>query len=269
MKELTLDELKTIELESLKMFHAFCVENNIRYFLAYGTLLGAIRYKKFIPWDDDVDLLVPREDYDRLISIFKDSERYRLFSFEREPNFHFPFAKLCDMTTRKAETVYPRSKVELGVELDIFPLDHFDSDYAVAVEEARRIRTYMNRLGFTKVRRPQTNKPVKFLVWSWIVGYYKLLGGARYVKKIIRECRKEGLENSPYVGAKAWCIYGERGIIPAEAFAETVEIEFEGEMFHAPKGYDAYLTCLYGDYLPEPPVEKRKSHHFFTAYRVE
>lgn len=70
------------------------------------------------------------------------------------------------------------------------------------------------------------------------------------------------------MGAKAWCIYGRRGIIPAEAFEEVIELEFEGEKFYAPKGYDAYLTCLYGDYLPEPPPEKRKSHHFFTAYRL-
>ena len=99
MKELSLNELKEIELETLKMFHAFCVEHNIRYFLAYGTLLGAIRYKKFIPWDDDVDLLIPREDYDRLLTLFQDNEKYKLYSFERNPDYLFTFAKLCVMTT--------------------------------------------------------------------------------------------------------------------------------------------------------------------------
>ena len=77
MKELTLEELKEIEFEILKVFDAFCKENNIRYFLAFGTLLGAIRYKKFIPWDDDVDVLVPREDYERLVKIFNDNEKYQ------------------------------------------------------------------------------------------------------------------------------------------------------------------------------------------------
>ena len=139
MKELTLDELKQIELETLKMFHAFCVENNIRYYLAYGTLLGAVRYKKFIPWDDDVDLLIPREDYDRLITLFKDNERYRLYSFERNKDYHFPFAKLCDMTTLKVEDFYPNAKVKLGVEIDLFPLDNFNSDYDKAVQEAEHI----------------------------------------------------------------------------------------------------------------------------------
>ena len=103
MQELTLQEIKEIELEILKHFHAFCQENNIRYFISHGTLLGTIRYKGFIPWDDDIDVLVPREDYDRLLAIFQDNERYQLFHFEKDSRFLFPFAKLCDMTTRKIE----------------------------------------------------------------------------------------------------------------------------------------------------------------------
>ena len=73
---------------------------------------------------------------------------------------------------------------------------------------------------------------------------------------------------SRYMGTKTWCVYGERNIVPAEAFSDGVEIEFEGEKFFAPVGYDAYLTCLYGDYLPEPPKEKQKTHHSFKAYRL-
>lgn len=268
MKELSLNELKEIELETLKMFHAFCVEHNIRYFLAYGTLLGAIRYKKFIPWDDDVDLLIPREDYDRLLTLFQDNEKYKLYSFERNPDYLFPFAKLCDMTTRKVEMEYPNPKVELGVEIDLFPLDSFDNDIETAKQEAERIKKYMRYLGYTKLDKPHTKNPFKFLAWSVILAYHKLHGGGYYIKKILKECRKEEQKGSAYVGAKAWCIYGGRGVIPAEAFTDTVELEFEGEKFFAPKGYDTYLTCLYGDYLPEPPPEKRKTHHFFTAYRL-
>lgn len=86
MRELSLQETKETELELLKLFHNFCIENHIRYFISHGTLLGAIRYKGFIPWDDDVDLLVPRKDYDRLISIFQDNDRYKLFAFEKIKN---------------------------------------------------------------------------------------------------------------------------------------------------------------------------------------
>ena len=267
MKELTLQELKDIEFDILKMFDAFCKENNIKYYLAFGTLLGAIRYKKFIPWDDDVDVLVPREDYDRLIKLFQDNEKYHLFAFEKDPKYTFPFAKLCDMTTRKVETAY-NNGITLGVDIDVFPLDAFGSDYEIAKKDSDRIKKYMGQLGYAKVNRPDTKNPIKFAVWSVILVFYKMLGARYFVKKIINECRKESLKGSAYVGAKAWCIWGERGIVPAKAFSDSVNIEFEGELFPAPIGYDEYLTCLYGDYLPEPPKEKQKTHHDFKAYKL-
>jgi lipopolysaccharide cholinephosphotransferase len=268
MKELSLDELKVIELDILKMFHRFCAKNNIRYYLAFGTLLGAIRYKGFIPWDDDVDVLVPREDYDRLLTLFQDNERYRLLAFERNCNYAFPFAKLCDMTTRLEEMCYPNNGVELGVNIDIFPLDNFNDDLEDAKKEIRRIRKNNACLGYLKVDKPQTDNPLKFAVWSLIIAYCKMRGSKHYVQKIIKECKKPEQKGSRYVGSKVWPIWGDRVITPAEAFDETIEIEFEGERFFAPAGYDIYLTCLYGDYLPEPPVEKRKTHHSFKAYKL-
>lgn len=268
MKELTLQELKKIEFDILKMFDAFCKENNIRYFLAFGTLLGAIRYKKFIPWDDDVDVLVPREDYERLLSLFQDSEKYRLYAFERNLKYAFPFAKLCDMTTKLVEIAYPNNGVELGVNIDIFPLDFFDDDLEKAKKEIRRIRKYNACLSYMKVDRPKTSNPIRFLAWSIIISYCKMHGSAHYIRKVIKECDKPWQKESRYIGAKAWPIWGDRVIIPKEAFADSVDVEFEGEMFPAPIGYDTYLTCLYGDYLPEPPKEKQKSHHFFTAHRI-
>ena len=268
MKELTLEELKKIEFDILKMFDVFCKENNIRYFLAFGTLLGAVRYKKFIPWDDDVDVLVPREDYDRLLNLFQDSEKYHLYAFEKNKSYRYPFAKLCDMTTSLVETYYPNNGVKLGVNIDIFPLDAFDNDLAKAKEEVKYINKKCACLGFLKTKKIHTKNPIKFIVWSIIVNYCKIRGSAHYIKKVIKKCNRPEQKGSAYVGAKAWCIWGDRGIIPAEAFADSVDIEFEGQMFPAPVGYDTYLTCLYGDYLPEPPKEKQKTHHAFKAYRI-
>ena len=190
MIELTLQEVKEIELDILKMFDAFCKKNNIRYFLAFGTLLGAIRYKKFIPWDDDVDVLVPREDYDRLLSLFQDDDRYRLYAFERNSKYAFPFAKLCDMTTKLVETAYPNNGVELGVNIDIFPLDHFDDDLEEAKKEVRRIRRHNACLSYMKVSRPQTKHPLRFVVWSMLIAYYRMRGSAYYIRKVIKECHK-------------------------------------------------------------------------------
>ena len=267
MKELSLQELKEIEFEILKMFDAFCKENNIRYYLSHGTLLGAIRYKKFIPWDDDVDLLIPREDYNRMLTLFKDNERYKHFDFENNPEYRYHIDKLCDITTRKDEYGYDNG-VELGVDIDLFPLDAWDDDLEKAKQEVKYIKGNRFFLNLTKLKKPDSVNPVKRFVKGIVMMFCKMIGSRYFIKNIIKASSKEWQPGNKYLGCKAWCVYGEKGIIPAEVFADTVDIEFEGKMFPAPIGWDTYLTCIYGDYLPEPPKEKQKTHHGFKAYRL-
>lgn len=267
MNELTLQELKEIELEILKVFDAFCKENNIRYYLSHGTLLGAIRYKKFIPWDDDVDVLVPREDYNRLIKIFNDSEKYRLFAPEKDQEYLYPYAKICDMATRKVENG-TNNGLELGVDMDIFPLDAWDNDIEKAKKEVKRAGRNMLGLGLTKMKRPGSKTLLKKIAKGILMVFCKLFGSKYYLRRIMKDAVSHYGEESKYLGNRAWSVYGERDIIPAEVFAEATEIEFEGEKFPAPAGWDQYLTCLYGNYLPEPPKEKQKTHHSFKAYRL-
>lgn len=267
MKELSLSELKEIEFAILKSFHAFCTEHHLRYYLAYGTLLGAVRYKGFIPWDDDVDVMMPREDYNRFLELYRDSDRYRLYAFEKDPLVQLPYAKICDMTTRKEEAGY-HSKVQLGVDIDIFPLDNWADDLEEAKREAIRIRGCMFRLSLSKLCKPDSLNPVKRFAKRFVMLWCRMRGGAYYVRRILKMAVRDEQRGSRYMGTKTWCVYAERNIVPAEAFSSGIEIAFEGETFFAPVGYDAYLTCLYGDYLPEPPKEKQKTHHSFRAYRV-
>ncbi len=268
MNKLTLDELKRIEFDILKHFDAFCKEHNIRYYLAYGTLLGAIRYKKFIPWDDDVDVLVPREDYERLLKIYEDNAQYKLFAFEKDGMFHYPFAKLCDLSTKKVLPEFRSSGAIPGVEIDIFPLDCWQSDYEMARKEARSISREILFLQASQLRESPTKKGIKSLLWQLISVYARIRTDKYFNKKIVKKSKANKQDNPAFVGSKSWCIYGERGIIPAEAFADVTYVEFEKEMFPAPIGYDTYLTCLYGDYLPEPPKEKQKTNHSFEAYKL-
>ena len=267
MKELTLPEIKEIELNILKEFHAFCEENGIRYFISHGTLLGTIRYKGFIPWDDDIDVLVPREDYDRLIRIYKDSEQYRLFSFEKDERFLFPYAKLCDMTTRKIETG-DDDGLKLGLDMDIFPLDAWDNDKKRAFREVKRQRRAMFHLNLSKLNKPDSIHPLKRLIKGILMIFSKMVGSKYYVRRLIKEARRHSYEGSAYLGGKAWNVYGKRDVLPAEVFDHPIKVEFEGCTFWAPVGYDTFLTSLYGDYLPEPPPEKRKTHHVFKAYKL-
>ena len=267
MRELSLQELKKIELETLKMFRDFCDENGISYFLSNGTLLGSVKYKGFIPWDDDVDIFIPRNDYDRALRLFKDNEKYKLFAFEREENYHYPFAKLCDMTTRKIEGNYDNG-VDLGVDMDIFPLDFWDNNLEKAKKEVKQMNLYRFCLGLTKLEKPDSYNIVKRVIKAVVMMICKLLGSRFFIRQMIKLSRNGKTETSRYLGCKSWCIYGEREIIPAEVFADTVEVEFEGERFKAPIGYDTYLRSLYGDYEKDPPLEKQKTHHTFTAYKI-
>ena len=268
MKELSLQELKATELETLKMFRDFCEQNKIEYYLSNGTLLGAVKYRGYIPWDDDIDLLIPRKDYDRMLMLFKDSDRYKLFAFEKGENYRYPFVKLCDMTTRKVEGDY-NNGVTLGVDIDIFPLDAWNDDITKAKKEARRIKRNMLLLGFAKLESSYSSNIFKHFVKMVVMRFCKTLGSEFFIKRIINLSRKPLSEAPMYLGCKSWCIYGEREIIPAEVFADTVEVEFEGEKFKAPVGYDTYLRSLYGDYWQDPPLEKQKTHHSFTAYRIK
>ena len=267
MKQLSLREIKQIEFDLLKRFVSFCREHDIKYFLSNGTLLGAVKYHGFIPWDDDVDVLVPRADYDKLVAAFRDDERYKLCSAERNPTYGFPFAKLCDMTTRKEELNIDNG-MTLGVDIDIFPLDFWDDDLSRARREVKQIHRNMFLLNLAKLARADSAHPIKRLV-KWIPMFFcKLLGKRYFIRRINRLCNQPKQMGSRYVGCKSWCIYGERELIPAEVFSESVEVEFEGEHFCAPIGYDHYLRRLYGDYECDPPPEKQQTHHRYTAYRV-
>lgn len=267
MKKLSLQEIKDIELSILFHFDDFCKKNNLRYFLAYGTLLGAIRYKGFIPWDDDIDVLMPREDYLRLLKIYSDSDKYKLLAYEKDRQLMFPYAKICDMETYKDEFSY-ESNIRLGLDIDIFPLDYWDDDLEKAKREAKNINKDMFSLGLTKLKKPDSVNPLKRFIKGIVIRCCKLHGSEYYVKRIIEKANRPEQKGSRYIGTKSWCVYGERNIIPSDAFSDVTEVEFEGRMIPAPKGYDAYLTCLYGDYLPEPPKEKQKTHHVFNAYKI-
>ena len=267
MKELSLQEMKEIEFDILKELDSFCKKNNIRYFISHGTLLGAIRYKGFIPWDDDIDVLVPREDYKRLISIYKDNENYHLYSYEKDHSFLFPYAKLVDMQTVKDESSYDNG-VRLGLDVDIFPLDAWSDDLEEAKRESAYIQMNLFRLGLTKLRHPDSAQPLKRFVKGVAMAFCKMRGSEHYLKNVMDQAKKYNGSMTKYLGNKAWNVYKQKDIIPADAFAEAIEIEFNGEKFPTMVGYDAFLSSLYGDYMPEPPKEKQKTHHRFKAYKL-
>ena len=127
MKEMTLQEVQNVSLEILKDVHAFCESHNIRYSLAYGTLIGAIRHKGFIPWDDDVDIIIPRPDFERFCQEFQSAKGYKLYRPGDPENF-MVFARVCDNERTLVKTNRPWSTERTGIWIDIFPFEGLPND---------------------------------------------------------------------------------------------------------------------------------------------
>ena len=264
-RELTLEQLRQRELALLERFKAFCQEEQISWCLCNGTLLGAVKYEGFIPWDDDIDVLVPRADYDRLVKRWRDEKQAKLLCPERERRYRYPFAKLCDMTTVKEEENLDNG-LELGVCIDVFPLDVWGP---CAEKQADQMGRYIRWLNFWKCRRAISRNPVKRCVKNLLLTLRDPV--CRMLVGKMMKLASENVGKSAFdkLGCVVWCIYGRREILPAEVFSRFVPVKFEGEIYPAPVGYDTCLRSLYGSYRQDPPPERQVSHHRFQAWEWE
>ena len=268
-KPLTLSQMQTIEIDILREFSKFCKLNNISFYLSNGTLLGAVKYKGFVPWDDDIDVFVPRADYDRLIKCYKDSDRFVLFHRKRVKKFNYPYAKLCDMTTEKIEDK-TYAGVSTGLEIDIFPLDVFSASPEKAKAQISENLKIKQKLGYVKLKKYEPDKnrsKTEVLIRKCMIKFLHMLGSDFFCNKMEKVATRYNNTSKPeYLGCAIWPVYGEKEIISAQVFSEKVEVEFAGEKYPAPKEYDNYLRSLYGDYEKDPPIEKQVTHHRFLAY---
>ena len=265
-KNLNVEDLKKIQVELLDVLDSECKKHGLRYFMAYGTLIGAVRHKGYIPWDDDIDVIMPREDYDKLLSIFNDENKdskVRVISHSIDKDYYLSFAKLVDTGTVLKENT--ESNYEIGVYIDIFPLENLADDF----EEAKKII----KKGF----RYNKKLMLKNLVWrkgralyknlALIIGKLALSWQSR--SKILDDFEKYCCQNkaeffTKYVGVITGVPY--MRVFKREWFEQSVMLEFEGKQYSAPIGYDAFLRDIYGDYMQLPPEDKRCSHHSFEAW---
>lgn len=265
MTEITdLREIQLLELGILQHLADICRKHGIRFFLSNGTLLGAVKYEKFIPWDDDVDILMPRADYDRLMHLPDiDTTCYRLFSQERMPAWRLPFAKLCDMRTEKRETS-ANFGLPTGLDIDIFPIDVWSG----GERQARRCGLWRRGVSAAveeEFTTPRTGWRRLVLHTFWCISH--CLGSRFFCQRIASEVRHGQEAKKPvYVGCVVWSLYGRRELLAAEVFLDKTEVMFEGKRYPAPVGYDRYLSSLYGNYRPDPPPEKQISHHHFRVW---
>ncbi len=255
----------------LRHLKAVCQKHGLRFFLSNGTLLGAVKYQNFIPWDDDADILMPREDYDRLMALPDvDTAEYVLLCRQRQPDWKMPYAKLSMARTLVQETTADFG-VKCGLSIDIFPIDTWADSQGLARLRAgwdSLLRRFYSASVEERFFTPRTGvtRGILFCIWC----YSRLTGTAlhrRCIESLIRQGGRSREGN--FVGSIAWCPYGTREVFPRAVFESAVPVLLGGEEYPAPVGYDAYLRSLYGDYPQDPPKEKQKTHHTLQVWLLD
>lgn len=263
MKVIEQEELKNMQLDILKQVDAYCKEHGIHYFLAYGTLLGAVRHKGFIPWDDDIDIAMNREEYEQFVSGFTD-EYLKVYSLHTSEHCRFPFAKVYDSRTSMFEGSYKKTS-EFGVNIDIFPIDAVPDDKSKRQSLIKRARFWqmLAKIKLSRVSRIMTLKQNLIIIPGRILlAPIPLSSMARKIEKISSSWRDEATNT---VGFMVWG-YGEREMFAKEIFSEAVDMPFEDILVPVPKEYDTVLTSLFGSYMEYPPLAKQVSQHDFVAF---
>lgn len=261
MKKLTLQDIRKRLLGILIELNDFCDENNIQYYLCAGTLLGAIRHKGFIPWDDDIDIAMSRPDYDKLLTIAKKNDtfhdHYKIISFENHTT-HYPFMKVLDTETYTKQSFTNESN-ENSLWVDIFPFDGVPEDMSVRKHLYHKelfVRKILN-LNFAKVGDGKTTSHK--LLKPLLIPFAKIYGIERADRRIDQLCRTYDYNSAKFVGDIVWGDY-DKEIMNKQDFEHYVYVEFEGHKFKTMSCWNSYLKGLYGDYMKLPPVSERENH---------
>lgn len=270
---LSMKDVQAVSLEILRKVADVCEQENLRYGLAFGTLLGAVRHKGFIPWDDDIDIIMPRPDYEKLRLVFENHSRelypYKLFDHSVK-DYPYLLSRVCD--DRYLIDVCNEKPCGMGVFIDIYVLDGMGNSYEEAWKFAKKTCKYP-RLIFLSTRKHyhfgMTKGVLKRIAKIPAFYFAKMMGKAYFTNKLLSMIDFNSYESNQYVGCATWIERPKDAVINKKDVDEFLLMDFERYQFKVPKAYDKLLRQWYGNYMQLPPEKDRVYHHLYTAYKKE
>ena len=261
INHMTLEDVQKVSLTILEKVHRFCIANNISYSLSYGTLIGAVRHKGFIPWDDDVDIMMLRPDYERFLSSYNVSGTGIIS--QHDANSYLFYTKVFDTEKTLCKFRFPfSSSYSGGVAIDVFPIDYVEDDFETynckwSILEnlwQRQMQCREAKMSFSSM--PSLKKKMGLLKRKIA------RKGGRDITHIKEQalilCHSVPFGSTDHVSELACLDMGaEKKYFLADDFSETISLDFAGHRFSVIKGYDRFLRTIYGDYMRFPPQEKR------------
>lgn len=244
-------------INNLSVIDRVCHEHGLRYYLWAGTMLGAVRHKGFIPWDDDMDICMPRPDYEQLVAHWHEwlPAPFEFISHETDPTYPYPFGKIEDSSTTVLER--PDFKFLEGIYIDVFPIDGVPGAEAARRSHFRWYHFWRHLL-FLRGRDPFKHGHGPRSWFPWLL--HKVLSLRWLQHKVRSYMTRYDYDKSEYV-----CDYddGLRGVIEKRVLGTPVPYQFEDRQFLGVEHYDEYLSNKYGSYMELPPKEKQIQHHFY------
>lgn len=271
-KELTLLEIQKGELEVLKKIKQICDEIGLNYFLFCGTLIGAVRHKGIIPWDDDIDVGMMREDYEKFVSYCashsEDLLPFQLYHYTTNKDYIYPIARFVD--TRYTIDYEGYRDYNLGLFVDLYPIDGCGNSIEERNAIFHKVRDFVIPLISLGARKSvlYNHGIVNYITKSVLRRVALIIGQNRLLRIIDNRAKRYCPKSSKYVMCVIWDNF-RSSFFPSECFEEFIEVPFEDGLFKVPRKYDEILKLVYGDYMKLPPEEERIGHHYYKAYKKE
>lgn len=269
MKELSLREIQIAEFRVLKRLKDICEELNIKYYIMFGTLLGAVRHKGFIPWDDDIDVMMFRDDFEKLVQYCNTHTEllnpFRLHHYTNNKKYIYPIARFSD--SRYYVDYNTANDYDLGLFVDIYPYDGAGNSLEDAQKIAKRQRRLIVPICYGGLQKVTPSVTGGFRTLGKYLMYYmvRLIGIHHFVKWADQYAKKVKIEDSIYVENTCWELEKYK-MLKKSDFGDGIDMEFEGEVFKAPKEFDKILRSYYNNYMELPAEKDRIGHHYYKAY---